>query len=169
MPDDAFITQMYAAGAQPYFDHLAVHAPGYKAPPEMDPAEVATNPDFGGHRFFSFRHVEDIRAIMVANLDDAKQIWITEFGWTSDSRTDSPYHWHAVTETEKADYLVRAFQWARLNWAPWLGVMTAWSISAPYWTPEDEHYYWAITNPDGTPREAYTKIMEARANPEVLP
>jgi hypothetical protein len=163
MPDDEFIGQMYLAGGQPYFDVLAVHAPGYKAPPEMDPAAVEADPSFGGHRFFSFRHVEDIRALMVDNGDEAKQIWVTEFGWTSDPREDSPYHWHAVTEEEKGDYLVRAFQWAHANWAPWMGVMTAWTLAAPYWTTADEHYYWAVNEPTGEPRPAYTKLSEARA------
>ncbi len=31
---------MYDAGAADYFDVLGVHAPGFKAPPEMSPDEV---------------------------------------------------------------------------------------------------------------------------------
>ncbi len=74
MPDDMFVEQMYQAGAAPYFDLLGVHAPGYKAPPEMSPDEVAQKPEYGGQRFFAFRHVEDIRRIMEKHGDGDKQI-----------------------------------------------------------------------------------------------
>ena len=48
-----------------------VHGAGYAAPPELDPAEAASNPKYGGYRFFAFRHVEDIRAIMEKYGDTA--------------------------------------------------------------------------------------------------
>jgi hypothetical protein len=161
-PDEVFLQGMYNAGAHGTFDVISVHAAGYKAPPEMGPEQVAADPTYGGQRFFSFRHVEDVRAIMVANGDEAKQVWVTEFGWTSD-QVHPEYAWHAVSEDEKADYLVRAFQYAAANWAPWVGVMTAWSVAAPYWTPDNEQYWWAITNPDGTTRPAYDRLAQARA------
>ena len=28
----------------------------------------------------------------------------------------------------------------------------------PAWTQQDEQYWWSITNPDGTPRPAYTAL-----------
>jgi hypothetical protein len=165
-PDDVFLQGMYNAGAGGFFDVLSVHAPGYKAAPETSPDDIANDPTLGGHRFFGFRHVEDLRNIMVANGDEPKQIWITELGWTSDT-IHADYAWFQVPEETKADYLVRAFQWAHNNWAPWIGVMTAWSISAPYWTPDDEQYWWAITNPDGTTRPAYDRLAAARAAGEL--
>ncbi|MEZ4638981.1 MAG: hypothetical protein R2856_29145 [Caldilineaceae bacterium] len=66
---------------------MGVHAAGFAAPPELSPAQVADDPDYGGHRFFAFRHVEDIRSIMEAYGDDETRIAILEFGWTSDSYT----------------------------------------------------------------------------------
>ena len=127
MPDDQFIEQMYQAGASPYFDILGVHAPGYKAPPEVSPAEVAANPDLGGQRFFAFRHVEDIRAIMERYGDADKQVAILEFGWTTDP-IHPAYAWHAVTEQQQADYLVRAYQYAYEHWSPWISIMSTLSI-----------------------------------------
>lgn len=158
MPDDLFLERMYQARAAPYFDVLGLHAPGYKAPPEMRPEEVAANPEYGGHRFFAFRHVEDMRQIMVRYGDGDKQVAVLEFGWTSDPRPDSPYHWHAVSEEEKADYLVRAYQWAKEHWAPWIGVMSLIYLADPDWTPDHEQYWWAVTKPDGTPRLAYEAL-----------
>lgn len=147
MPDDLFFEQMYQAGAAPYFDLLGVHAPGYKAPPEMSPDEVAQNPDLGGQRFFAFRHVEDIRRIMEKYGDADKQIAILEMGWTTDP-IHPEYAWHAVTEQQQADYLVRAYQYAYEHWAPWIGLMSMLTLADPAWTENDEQYWWAISYPD---------------------
>jgi len=161
VPDVQYLREMYQAGAKNYFDVLGVHAPGYKAAPETSPAEVQNNKALGGRRFFCFRHVEDLRQVMVEKGDAGKQIAVLEFGWTSDSRPDSPYNWHAVSEETKADYIVRAYQWARDHWSPWMGAMTALSIASPDWTEADEQYWWAITNPDGTARPAYDALKAA--------
>ena len=146
MPDDKFYQGMYEAGSAPYFDVLGAHAPGYMNPPERSPDDTFADPALQA-RWITFRHVEDIRAIMVANGDGDKQIAITEMGWTSDNRQDSPYAWHAVTEEQKADYLVRAYQYARANWQPWIGLMTTVYIADPAWTEADEQYWWSITRP----------------------
>jgi hypothetical protein len=147
MPDDKFLRGMYEAGALPYFDMLGLHAPGYKAPPELSPDEAASNLEYGGQRAFAFRHVEDMRAIMEEYGDGEKQVAIVEFGWTSDPRPASAYHWHAVTEQQKAEYLVRAFRYAREHWSPWVGLMVVVYLADPSWTPDHEQYWWAITEP----------------------
>lgn len=162
-PDAEFLKQMYAAGAKDYFDLLGAHAAGYKAPPEASPEEIAQNPKYnhgepGVGRIYGFRHVEDLREIMVQNGDAEKQVAVLEFGWTSDDRPDSPYTWHAVSEQEKADYLTRAFKFAGESWYPWIGVMSAIYIPDPNWTKNDEQYYWSITNPDGSSRPAYDAL-----------
>ncbi len=162
-PDDVYLQWLYDAGLKGHYDVLGAHAPGYKAPPEVAPDEAAANPVWGGHRSFTFRRVEDLRAIMVRNGDADKQVAITEFGWTSDP-VHPAYAWHAVTEAQKADYLVRAFQWAHQHWAPWIGLMTVWNLPDPSWGPEDEQYWWGIANPDGSPRLAYTALQRARQN-----
>ncbi len=147
MPDDQFIEQMYQAGASSYFDILGVHAPGYKAPPEVSSDEVAANPELGGQRFFAFRHVENIRAIMEKYGDTAKQVAILEFGWTTDP-IHPEYAWHAVTEQQQADYLVRAYQYAYEHWSPWISIMSALTLADPAWTENDEQYWWAVSYPD---------------------
>lgn len=156
MPDDEFIRQMYAAGARPYFDVLGTHAAGYKASPETDPAMVARDPalnnndptpDESRRRVYCFRRVEDLRQIMVENGDADKQIALLEFGWTSDP-IHPEYAWAAVTEEQKGEYLVRAYQYAREHWAPWIGLMSLIYVCDPDWTEEREEYWWAITYPD---------------------
>ena len=163
MPDTIYLERMYQAmggSSDGYFDALGAHAPGYKAPPEMSPAEVAQRPDLGGQRFFCFRRVEDLRAIMVKYGDANKQVFVLEFGWTSDPVNPS-YAWHRVSEEEKADYLVRAFRYAKEHWSPWIGLMSLIYIADPGWSDKDEQYWWAITYPgwpDFKPRPAYTAL-----------
>jgi len=165
--DTVFLKEMYANGAQAYFDMLGVHAPGFKAPPDMDPGAVARDPAMSNpgdpspesaKRAYSFRHAEDIRKIMEENGDSAKQVAFMEMGWTTDSRPNSPYNWHSVTPEQQAEYLVKAFQYAKANWSQWAGPMVVLYIPEPEWTANDEQYYWSITNPDGTARPAYAAL-----------
>jgi hypothetical protein len=163
-PDEWYLESMYIAmggSGNGHFDVLGVHAPGFKVAPETDPAAVAADPNLGGQRAFAFRHVEDLRAIMVKYGDANKQIAVLEFGWTSDPRPDSPYTWHAVSEQTKADYLVRAYQYAKKNWAPWIGLMSLIYVCDPDWTQNDEQYWWAISDPgwpEFKPRPAYSAL-----------
>ncbi len=84
MPDVDFVRGMYQAGAEPYFDALGAHGAGFKAPPEMDPGQVANDPNYYNTgdpncpgpscRIYCFRHVEDLRQIMVDYGDGDKQV-----------------------------------------------------------------------------------------------
>jgi hypothetical protein len=157
MPDTEFVKGMYDAGAKGYFDALGAHGAGYKAPPEMDPGQVANDANYYNNgdpncpgsrcRIYCFRHVEDLRQIMVNRGDGNKQIVILEFGWTIDPRAGSPYRWHAVSADQQADYLVRAYQYAKAHWSPWIGLMSLIYMPYPDWTQSDERYWWAILEP----------------------
>ena len=152
MEDTEYLDRLYeAAGGslEGYADVVGAHAPGFKANPELSGDEVMQNQEEYGHgRYFTFRRVEDLRAIMEEYGDTERQMAILEMGWTTDPRPDSPYNWHAVTEEERADYLVRAFTYAEENWTPWIGLMSVIYICNYDWTPEDEQYYWCITAPN---------------------
>ena len=100
-PDDMYLQWMYDAGAKPYFDVLGAHGAGYQGAADMSPDEAAADPSYGGHASFIFRRVEELRDVMVDNGDDAKQIWLLEFGWTTDN-VHQAYAWHRVTEDQKA-------------------------------------------------------------------
>ncbi|GIV70198.1 SH3 domain-containing protein [Caldilinea sp.] len=158
MPDDLFYERMYQAmggSSNGYFDALGVHGAGYAAPPELDPEEAARNPRYGGHRFFAFRHVENIRRIMEKYGDGNKQIVLLEFGWTFDP-VNPAYKWHGadagIDMFVQADYLKRAYQYAAANWRPWIGLMSALTMPNLDWlsdgNPQDEEqYWWALMEP----------------------
>ena len=165
MPDATFISRFYDAmgnNSASYFDALGVHAPGYKAPPEMSPDEVIKNKELSNNepvtgRVYCFRHVEDIRKIMVQRGDTNKQIVITEFGWTRDP-IHKEYSWFAVDEQTQAKYIVAAYQYAKQNWSPWIGAMFVIYMANPDWTKDSEEYWWSITQPDGIPVGAYVRL-----------
>ncbi|HML24921.1 MAG TPA: hypothetical protein PKD09_24920 [Aggregatilinea sp.] len=162
IPDMVYLRQMYDAGASEWFDVLGLNAPGYGDPPDMSPDAAAEQYD--GNRWRVFRHVEDMRAIMVDEGDAAKQIAILEMGWTTDT-VHPDYAWHAVTDEQQAEYLVGAYQWAAAHWRPWLGLMTTIYLSDFDWTPDDEEYWWAIDLP-GFPPKTYRPAFVALANME---
>jgi hypothetical protein len=158
VPDTQFIQNMYNAGAKPYFDMLGAHGAGYKAPPEMDPAQIATDPNYYNVgdpncpgdpcRIYGFRHVEDLRQIMVNNGDGGKRVAVLEFGWTRDERPESPYYWHRVDDQfMQGDYMVRAYQYAKDHWQPWIGVMSLIYLPDAQWSQDDEQYWWSVMEP----------------------
>lgn len=172
MPDDVFYDQMYGAmgSSEGYFDMLGVHGAGFAAPPELDPAQAAANQQYGGFRFFAFRHVEDIRAIMERYGDSNKRIVLLEFGWTYDPVNDS-YKWHGaeagIDASIQGDYLRDAYRWAASNWQPWIGLMSLLTMPNLDWlndgNPQDEEqYWWAIMEPSDVDslsfRPAYIKL-----------
>lgn len=161
MPDMRFYQGMYDAMGRSdgYFDMLGVHGAGYAASPETDPQVVATTPKLHNNdpsptelkRVYSFRHVEDVRALMVRNGDANKRVVVLEFGWTTDNRPDSPYYWHGagagIDEGKQGCYIVRAYKYARENWQPWIGLMSVIYLPDVNWTKNDEQYYWSIIGP----------------------
>ncbi len=158
VPDTQFVQAMYAAGAKNYFDALGAHGAGYKAPPEMDPGQVANDPNYynvgdvncpgPACRIYCFRHVEDLRQIMVDNGDANKRVVVLEFGWTRDERPNSPYYWHRVQDQfMQGEYMVRAYQYAKAHWQPWIGVMSLIYMPDVNWTQNDEQFWWSVMEP----------------------
>ena len=158
-PDDVYLQWMYDAGAGQYFDVLGAHGAGYDKPPDASPEESAAR--HNGCRVFTFRRVEDLRAVMERNGDGGKQVWLLEFGWTTD-RQNPAYAWHAVTPETQGDYIVGAYRWAGEHWAPWIGVMALWNLPDPNWGRDREEYWWSVANPDGTARPALEELLAAR-------
>jgi hypothetical protein len=157
--DLVYLEWLYDNDLDEYSDAIGVHGPGYGSPPGT---ELNSDPRFP-HPSFYFRRVEQLHDLMVRKGDGNKQVWVLEFGWTTDTvHPDRTFY--AVTPEQQADYIVKAYQYAKTFWTPWIGPMFVWNMPDPTWTQENEQWWWSITNPDGTPRPAYTAIKDARAN-----
>ncbi|MDQ6672764.1 MAG: hypothetical protein M3069_18815, partial [Chloroflexota bacterium] len=157
--DVEYLKWMYQAGLKDNFDALGAHA-NTQAP---EVAATLGSLKYFPHPSFYFRRVEQLREVMLDNGDAARQIWLVEWGWTAD-KVHPAYSWFAVSEDQKGQNIVTGWQYARDHWTPWMGVMVLWTFSDPTWDQNREEYWWSITNPDGTPRPAYTRIREARLN-----
>ena len=158
--DDAeYLQWLFDAGLKGGVNYDVLGAHGNTQAPEVE-AELNSLPAFGDASFY-FRRVEQLRAIQVKAGDADRQIWFLEFGWTAD-KVHPDFAWFSVTEDKKAENIVKAYAYARQHWSPWIGVMTVWTLADPTWTPADEKYWWAIDNPDGTPRAALNAVKSAR-------
>ncbi len=159
--DLTYLQWLYGAGLKGGVNYDVLGAHGNTQAPEVD-VPLNSLPAFG-HPSFYFRRIEQLRDVMVKAGDADRQIWLLEFGWTSD-QVHPAYSWFAISEEKKAQNIVKAFQYARQNWSPWIGVMTLWTFVDPAWTPEREEYWWAINNPDGSARPAYNAVKAGRQN-----
>jgi hypothetical protein len=150
MGDLAFLQGMYDAGARGAFDALGSH-----------PYAFGHAPDYQDAWGLSLSRVVQQREVMLANGDAETPIWITEAGWIVRSNWNLGEHEvSAVDEAQQADYLVRAYQKTRAEW-PWVRALFLFNLdfSSVPWYPAAEPMRWyAILNPDRTPRPAYTNI-----------
>jgi hypothetical protein len=101
--DYNYLQQMYAAGAKPYFDAVAVHP--YTG--IVDPTACWDQAGTTKLAIDAFCGIQEVHNTMVANGDAAKSIWLTEFGW---STTTGPY---GVSEATQADFLTKALTLAQ--------------------------------------------------------
>ncbi len=154
--DLAFIEGMYRAGAKGYFDALGSHPyPFGRSPEEVDPWGL------------SLSRVEQQHQVMVEHGDDDTPIWITEFGWVLDSNFNLGDHESvAVSELEQGQYLTDAYRHIQQKW-PFVQAAFLFNLdfSTVSWYPAAEPMRWyAILNPDRTPRPAYTDLRQEMRN-----
>jgi polysaccharide biosynthesis protein PslG len=161
--DVQYLQQVYAHNngeVRAYFDHLAAHPGSNNNPPDtMYPHNIGPG-EWSTHPSFYFRRIEQQRQVMESNGDAAKQIWLTEFGWSTENQAPGYEYGAEISPQQQAQYLVRAYQIAKQEW-PWMGVMMVWNLN--YSTvvgPEDEKFPWAVVNPDWSPRPAYEALRD---------
>jgi hypothetical protein len=94
-----------------------------------------------------------------------RQIWLTEFGWATTNNTPGYEYGADNTFEEQAQYIVRAFQIGRNDWAPWMGGMFLWNLnfSVPWaqleGNPQHEQASFSVINGDWSPRPAWFAIQ----------
>lgn len=143
--DRAFWRALYAAGARDAFDVLAAHPYAFIYPPD-DPR--------GAHAGLNFYRILDLRDIMVAHGDAAKPIWITEFGYTTNTPPNTAQL--RVSEEEQARWIPRAYAIAREQ-MPFVEMFTVWNITREV-PPTDEQFGYSLIRADGSPKPAYAAV-----------
>lgn len=142
--DVAFLEGMYDAGAASYFDALAIHAYGRKAPPESPPSSGEIN----------FRRAELLRGIMVERGDAGKPAYVTEGGWN-----DHPRWVYAVRPAQRIEYTLDAYRIARDEWA-WCPALALWAFRFPAEQHSVQDYFTFVT-PQFVPKPIYGAVQAA--------
>ncbi len=150
--DLAFLQGMYEAGAKGYFDAFGSH-----------PYAYGNSPDTHHPDGLSLDRVVAQYELMKANGDAQTPIWITETGWVLNSDWDLGEHQSiGMTQAEQGEYLARSYTKIQEEW-PFIQAMFLFNLdfSTVSWYPAAEPMRWyAILNPDRTPRPAYTRLRE---------
>jgi hypothetical protein len=143
-----WVEGMYAAGAEGWFDALALHPYQGPAaePPEAPPADHP----------YRIANVERVREVMVAAGDGDVPIWFTEFGWT----TGAGDGWSAgVDEATQAAYLGRAIDLVQRRY-PYVTHAFVFTIrDRDDWTPYENGF--GLTRLDGSPKPALAALRSA--------
>jgi WD40 repeat protein len=147
-----YLQAMYEARAKGYFDALGSHPYAYgRSPDETD--------QWG----LSFDRVVAQHQVMQANDDGDTPIWITEIGWVLQNSWDLDEHEATgVSQEQQAKYLAQAYAKAQQEW-PFVKAIFLFNLdfSVAPWYPAAEPMRWyAILNPDRTPRPAYTALRQ---------
>lgn len=170
--DASWLEKVYAAGAKPFFDILAIH-------PYMAPADLPPETENG--EMWTIAAVGGVRKLMTARGDVGKPIWFTEFGWSShpnesasckevyDSNRDvdpddgvpcSSNATMGVTKTQQADYFVRAIEYVASK-----NLLEGWGVTNMFWYNErnkdtglrhEDNF--GLLNRDLSPKPVYKKI-----------
>jgi hypothetical protein len=109
---------------------------------------------------FYFRRIEGQHAVMEANGEGAKQIWLTEFGWSTYNVAPGYEYGQLISAELQAQYLVRAYEKGKNDY-PWMGVMAVWNLNFSTIkgiSATDEKVPWSVLNADFSNRAAFTAL-----------
>lgn len=160
--DLRFLEQIYAYRdgiARDAFDAWGVHPGGFNnAPTQEIGSERGTG--WNGHGSFYFQRFTQHRAVMEANGDGDKPIWLTEMGWST-ANADPAYGFGADnSEDDQAQFLVDAIRLIRES-APYITHAFVWNLNFQSVVgPQDEKFPFGVLQPDGSPRPSFTALKE---------
>ncbi len=151
-----FLTQLYADGAEPYFDAVALHPYSYPNPPsyawQWNPwYQIAST-------------TPSLRSVMIANGDANKKIWLTEYGAptngpgilaTPESYTVNQNADH-VTEVLQAQMMADAIISAEKM--PWIGPLFFYTYKDSGTSTSTIENFFGFVRFDGSEKPAYTTI-----------
>ena len=117
-----FLQRVYAAGAKPYFDAVAIQPFGFGYTP-ADPTQRLD--------VLNFQRTQLVRRTMVAAGDAETPMVIVRYGWNREP--NSP--WATVSPANQTAFAQSALDYAYRNW-PWIAGM-GWAIDQPNAKPTD--------------------------------
>ena len=162
--EDLFLELLYAAGAAPYFDVVAVQPYGFDTGPED--RTVA-------RQKLNFSRPLLVRAVLEAHDEAEKAIWVSDFGWNSlpAAWEEVPSIWGSTDPATQASHTIAALERAETEW-PWMGVLCLNGFqprpAKPKPIPDaEEHWGFAIISPEGDPRPSYQAVQQWGSRPQI--
>ena len=137
-----FVQDMYADGAQGYFDALGDHPYTYPFTPD--------NVMLGSAWSEMSQTSPSLRSLMAAHGDSAKKIWITEYGAPTSGTSQR------VSDAEQSDEIVQAI--AQAKQLGWIG-----SFYIYTWEDSSSDGFGLLTS-DGAQKPAYAAVAAALSN-----
>ncbi|HXF64067.1 MAG TPA: O-antigen ligase family protein [Caldilineaceae bacterium] len=111
-----FLNRVYAAGAAPYFDAVAIQPFGFGFTPQEPRQHLQT---------LNFRRAVLVRRAMLAAGDGATPIWLVRYGWNR--ALNSP--WGSVEPHHQIRFATGALEIGYRHW-PWVAAQ-GWAAHAP--------------------------------------
>ena len=146
--DILYLKQLYAAGAEEYFDAVAGKPYGYNTGP---------NDRRLNNSIINFSRFVLLREEMERSGDNSKLLWASQFGWYDPSAATRPQTtWGEVNETQKSNFTIAAIERARSEW-PWAGVLVLENYS-PGVDTKDPRWGFALTTQEGALRKTITDL-----------
>ena len=142
MNDLAYLQRMLAADAGEVMDGLAVHAYGWRLPPDA-PADPAT---------VNFSRTELLHELLVEAGYGDMPVYLTEGGWN-----DHPRWTKAVQPSQRAAFTIRAYEKAQDEW-PWCEAAVLWAFRFPRPANTYQDYFTFVTT-DFTPKPIYYAVQ----------
>jgi len=160
--DPAFLTQLYQDGAKGSFDGVAVHTD--TACDVTSPYVYEYNPQTTTVNQYFFLGFTGIHALMVANGDGSKPIYMTEIGWASTASECQTGAWAGqklagVSQQMQATFLQQAYhclaqpQYSYVKAAMWFEMYDAGNSTAPL-----ENY--GLLNTNFSPKPAFAAFEQ---------
>lgn len=130
--DRTYLREMYAAGLGNYTDvAIGVHPYGWSNAPDARCCNAIEGRGWDDDpHFFFLENVDDYSAIMRDNGHGERQMWVTEFGWSTwDGYPGAPAEeWQTyLNRWDQGNFILRAFEIGQSR--PEIGVMFLWNLN----------------------------------------
>lgn len=153
--DILYLSDLYALGANEYFDAVGAKPYGFNSPPTDRTVD---------ERVLNFSRVVVLREIMVRNGDGEKAVWASSWGWNSllPDWNGNPSLWGSVTQEQQTQYTLEALDRAEREW-PWMAgmILYHWQPNA---APDDPLWGFALHDMNGGPKPLW-EVLQQRLPP----
>lgn len=154
--DQGFLERMYSLGLKDHFDGLSLHPYNEWRDP-ADPWKLQWR------RYTFVTGVPHMHRVMSAHGDAHKQLWLTEFGWSTCGEGD---RW-CVSEQQQADFVRDGLRIVR-GW-PFVRAAIVYNLRNKGSEPTDREHQFGLVRRDFSPKPGYAAFQQALSDDGAAP